>query len=210
MLEFVDCDNMTVDSCGLFGCGILGVQADYCSDINVRNTEIYECSQGGIQMWNVSGITIENVTFRDIGGRNTIYMNNCTDATVDGKRVIQDIAGGYSDSTVEQKETLGLQATVNDFANSYLNSERDTMQVYLAEGYEPTPWISEYECSNLYWFEITYEHVKAVREVGSLVFEVPFREWNGDYAEENDLRHLLVTVIEEDGTFKVSDCRVKE
>ena len=59
-------------------------------------------------------------------------------------------------------------------------------------------------------FEITYEHVKAVREVGSLVFEVPFREWNGDYAEENDLRHLLVTVIEEDGTFKVSDCRVKE
>ena len=209
VLEFHDCDAITVDNCGLFGCGILGVQADYCSDITVKNTEIYECSQGGIQLWNVDGVVLENVSFRDIGGRDSIYMNQCKNVTIDSQMVIGGEVGGYESSTPEQEDTFALQAAVNDFANSYLMNDREYMQIYLAEGYEPEPWETEYECSNLYWFEITYDHVLALREAGSMVFEVPFREWNGDWPEEEDLRYLLVTVIEENGFFKVSDCREK-
>ena len=98
----------------------------------------------------------------------------------------------------------------NDFANSYLNNDREYMQIYLAEGYEPELWPSEYECRNLYWFEITYDHVKALQEAGSVVYEVPFQEWNGDWVDVNDIRYLQITVIEEDGIFKVSNCQVKE
>lgn len=86
VLQFRDSDSILVDNCGLFGCGILGVSADYCSDITVSNCDIYECSQGGITMYSVKGVTIEKCTFRDLGGDN-IYFNGCTDVTVDGKEV---------------------------------------------------------------------------------------------------------------------------
>jgi hypothetical protein len=157
----------------------------------------------------VDGVSIENVSFREIGGRNTIYMNQCKNVTIDGRMTIGGEAGGFEASTPEQEDIFALQAAVNDFANSYLFNDREYMQIYLAEGYEPEPWVTEYEYSNLYWFEITYDHVRALREAGSLVFEVPFREWNGDWPEAEDLRYLLVTVTEENGFFKVSDCAEK-
>ena len=210
VLEFADCDGITVDNCGLFGCGILGVQADNCSNVIVQNSSIYECSMGAIEMRNVDGIVIEGTSFRDIGGRNIIRLSSCKNAMVDGTMVLQKESGSYEASTEEQEKTFALQAAVNDFANSYLNDDREYMQIYLAEGYEPEPHSSEYECRNLYWFEITYEHVKALKEAGSMVYEVPFQEWNGDWVDVNDVRYLQVTVIEEDGFIKVSNCQVKE
>ena len=209
VLEFTDCDSMTVDNCGLFGCGILGVQADYCSNITVKNTEIYECSQGGIQIWNVDGITIENVTFRDIGGRNTIYLNNCKNATIDGKKAIQNENGGYEASTLEQEETWTLNAVLNDFADAYLNNDTQNVAWHLADGYEPDSYVctaTQDAWPHALFFEVTYSHVVTLRREGTLTFEVPFRE----VTYEENIEYLLVTVIEEDGTFKVSDCKVKE
>ena len=209
VLEFHDSDAITVEGCGLFGCGILGVEADYCSDITVKNTEIYECSQGGINMRDVDGITIENVTFRDIGGRNTIYMSQCKNATIDGNKVIGSQTNGYQETTPEQEKTTALNSVVNGFASSYLRNEREYMQSYLASGYEPDAWVGSTEDSepNPMWFETTYSYVEALQQAGSAVFEVPFSEWtkNG----RGDTQYLLVTVIEEDGIFKVSDCQVK-
>lgn len=209
VLEFRDSDGITVDNCGLFGCGILGVQAENCSSVIVQNSTIYECSQGGIEMRNVDGIVIEGTSFRDIGGRNIIQLLNCKNAMVDGQLLLQYGAGSYQASTVEQEKTYALQATVNDFSNSYLYNEREFLQIYLAEGYEPEPWVTEYECTNLYWFEVTYDHVRELEKAGKLVFEVPFLEWNGTDVNEEDRRWLLVTVIVENGSYKVSDCREK-
>lgn len=82
---FLDnCDNMTVDNCGLFGCGILGVEAENCAGINVLNSEIYECSNGGIRMWETDNINIDKTTFRDLGGEELMFLN-CRNITVDGK-----------------------------------------------------------------------------------------------------------------------------
>ena len=209
VLEFQDSDGITVDTCGLFGCGILGVQAENCSNVIVQNSSIYECSQGGIEMRNVGGIVIEGTSFRDIGGRNTIRLTSCKNAMVDGQILLQDGFGSYEASTEEQERTFALQAVVNDFANCYLYNDREYMQVYLASGYEPEPWVTGYECINLYWFEITYDHVRELEKAGKMTFEVPFVEWNGTDVDENDRRYLLVTVSEENGSFKVSDCREK-
>lgn len=79
-----NCENMTVDNCGLFGCGILGVQSQNCTGVNVLNSEIYECSNGGIQMWDTQDVVIENTTFRDLGGEELMFQN-CQNITVDGK-----------------------------------------------------------------------------------------------------------------------------
>ena len=209
VLEFRDCDGITVDNCGLFGCGILGVQAENCSKVIVQNSTVYECSQGGIEMRNVDGIVIEGTSFRDIGGRNTIYLASCRNAMVDGEPVLMNESGLYQATTPEQEELFALERVVNDFANSYLYNDREYMQIYLAEGYEPEPWVTEFEYSSLFWMEISSAHVLQIRNSGSCVLEVPFMEWNGDWVDENDIRYLLVTVIEEEGLFRVSDCREK-
>lgn len=86
VLYFEDCDNVLVDNCGLYGCGILGVRAELCSAVAVTHCEIYECSQGGISMGNSSRIKIENCSFRDLGG-DAMYFYECRDVTVDGEQV---------------------------------------------------------------------------------------------------------------------------
>lgn len=86
VLYYEDCDNVLVNNCGLYGCGILGVRAELCSAIAVTGCEIYECSYGGIQMGNTSGIKIENCSFRDLGG-DALYFYECRDVLVDGKQV---------------------------------------------------------------------------------------------------------------------------
>ena len=207
VLEFHDSDAITVDNCGLFGCGILGVQADYCSDITVKNTEIYECSQGGVNLWNVDGITLTDVTFRDIGGNSIIYISQCKNVTIDGEKVIGETESGYHVSTPEQEKTHALNAVVNDFAMAWLAGEVEAIEWHLASGYTPEPWTGSSEAFTM-WFEAFYSHVQELQKAGSMVFEVPFRD--GFDTINKDPRYLLVTVIEEDGAFKVSDCRVKE
>ena len=86
VLYFEDSDNVLLNRCGLYGCGILGVRAELCSIIAVTGCEIYECSYGGIQMGNVSGIRIEGCSFRDLGG-DALYFYDCRDVQVDGTPV---------------------------------------------------------------------------------------------------------------------------
>lgn len=206
VLEFADCDGITVDNCGLFGCGILGVQADNCSNVIVQNSSIYECSIGGVNMHNVDSVVIEGTSFRDIGGDNVIYMSQCKNIVIDGEQVIGAESGNYRKTTPEQEKTSALNSVINSFSIAYLNGEEDFMQMYLASGYAPEPWSSSNEILRM-WFETSYSQVQALQKKGSMVFEVPFRDVG---AVDQDLRYLLVTVIEEDGFFKVSNCQVKE
>ena len=86
VLMFQGCEFVSIDNCGLFGCGILGVQAEGCTGITLRSSDIYECSNGGISMMDTTGITIEKCTFRDLGGNN-LMLSGCSDVTVDGEPI---------------------------------------------------------------------------------------------------------------------------
>lgn len=93
VLFFDCCTGALVENCGLYGCGILGVQAVLCNDVTVKHCDIYECSYGGIQMTDVIGVTLENNQFRDLGG-SKLSFTNCQKVTLDG----QTISGnGYID-----------------------------------------------------------------------------------------------------------------
>ena len=83
VIYFENCDKMTVDNCGLFGCGILGVQAAYSKNIMVQDSEIYECSYGGIRMDDSENIAINGCTFRDLGGPVFLFPG-CQNVTIDG------------------------------------------------------------------------------------------------------------------------------
>ena len=86
VLMFQNCEFISVDNCGLFGCGILGVEAQGCTGITLRKCDIYECSNGGVSMSDTTGITIEKCTFRDLGGNN-LMLYGCSDVTVDGEPI---------------------------------------------------------------------------------------------------------------------------
>lgn len=88
---FRDSDSVTVNNCSLYGCGTLGVDAEYSGDVTVTNCEIYECSYGGIRMWSVDGINIADCTFRDLGG-SSISFSDCKNAVLDG----ESVSGSYN------------------------------------------------------------------------------------------------------------------
>lgn len=62
------CHDCLINECGLYGCGVLGVWGENCQALQIINTDIYECSYGGIQLSACDGITVGGCTFRDLGG----------------------------------------------------------------------------------------------------------------------------------------------
>ena len=99
VLEFEDCMSMTVEDCGLFGCGIYGVWAMYTDDITVTGCEIYECSYGAVSLDQCAGAVFENNDIHDCAWP-TYDFYECADITVDGQAVTEntlnvDGAGPY-------------------------------------------------------------------------------------------------------------------
>lgn len=92
VLTFENCMNVTVNDCGMYGCGILGVNAANCTQITLRKCDIYECSYGGISMYGTTGIILQDCSFRDLGGNN-IQLSGCSDVTVDGEPIPGDYNG---------------------------------------------------------------------------------------------------------------------
>ena len=140
VLKFRDSDGIVVDSCGLFGCGILGIQAEYCSDIRVVNCDIYECSQGGIRMWNTSSIAIEDCTLRELGGE-AVWFGGCTGVTIDGE---PPVSLDNVDQVKDQETTrltsvmsvMELRETLQQFVRAYLRGDTDAMKACMAEPYD--------------------------------------------------------------------------
>lgn len=89
VILFRNCKNLLVDNCGLFGCGVIGVQAQRCENLQVVNSEIYECSQSGITLYDTNTVAISGTLIRDIGSEwdpNAPFyqFSNSSNITLDG------------------------------------------------------------------------------------------------------------------------------
>ena len=89
VLRFKECRNTSIENCGLYGCGILGVIAHGGEKLSILNSDIYECSDGGVSLVDVNGVNIENTTFRDLGGP-ALHVRKCQDAIMDEKPIPQE------------------------------------------------------------------------------------------------------------------------
>ena len=205
VLEFADCDQITVDNCGLFGCGILGVQTDNCAGVTVKNCDIYECSQGGILLRNTQDVTITDTTFRDIGGNYIMHFSACKNVTVDGEVLIGEAGGSEEIKTEEQEAVWSLYATYYDFAYYYLSNDKEQMTALLASTYSGD---GETYSDGENWanfqanLEITMEHVNEIERAGSMVFTVPFQETREGYQSE-EVQQLTYEIIREGDAYKV-------
>ena len=82
VLYFDLCDDAVIDGCALFGCGIMGITASNCADMNVSNTEIYDCEYGAVTL-NDSNAVFDSCDIHDNGGPDFQLYNST--AIVDGK-----------------------------------------------------------------------------------------------------------------------------
>ncbi len=82
VLYFDLCDDAVIDGCALFGCGIMGITASNCDDMNVSNTEIYDCEYGAVTL-NDSNAVLDNCDIHDNGGPD--FQLYGSTAIVDGK-----------------------------------------------------------------------------------------------------------------------------
>ena len=62
---FMNTQNVTVDGCGLYGCGTIGIDAQDCRDIQITNTAVYDCSQGAVYMNGCRNVTFDGCEIRD-------------------------------------------------------------------------------------------------------------------------------------------------
>lgn len=85
VLYFDLCDDAAIDGCALFGCGIMGITASSCTDMNVSNTEIYDCEYGAVTL-NDSNAVFDNCDIHDNGGPD--FQLYGSTAIVDGKEQI--------------------------------------------------------------------------------------------------------------------------
>ena len=84
VLYFQNCDQVMIEKTRLYGCGILGIQASYCSGLSVLRTEIYECSQGAGQFFQTDGISFTDCDVHDVPSPAFLFTE-CGDKTWNGE-----------------------------------------------------------------------------------------------------------------------------
>lgn len=106
VLKFEKTDNISIDGCSLFGCGILGVEASDCADISIINTEIFDCSYGAMNCYTCKKILLESCEIYRCGIKGAeaydlFYLQSCSDFSLNKCSVHDNYAqrlfsGGYS------------------------------------------------------------------------------------------------------------------
>ena len=83
VLYFNESSNVKVSGCSLYGCGVWGVTAIDSSDIAVKDTEIYDCSSGDINLSGCRNVSFENCDIHDNGLSRIV--NESSNVTMDGE-----------------------------------------------------------------------------------------------------------------------------
>lgn len=82
VLEFHDCEDIAVNNCRLFGCGVNGLTLKSCKGISANDTHFYGCSNWGIRLFDTQwALFIGCQIYSNTMG---IYMDEtCSDVTMD-------------------------------------------------------------------------------------------------------------------------------
>ena len=99
VLDFESCRTVSLEDCGLFGCGVEGISAWKCSGLSVKGSEIYECSYAGASFSACSGLSFEGCSIHDCDeGNDRIFLNDGSlswDGTLLGPGILLFGPDGY-------------------------------------------------------------------------------------------------------------------
>lgn len=80
VLRFESCSNISLEKCVLFGCGTYGIELVDCTDIEISNTTIRNCTYGIAIFNGVSNMTIRECLFTDNQGFDMVQLLGNIDA----------------------------------------------------------------------------------------------------------------------------------
>jgi len=125
VLNFQNCSEVTLQNMGLYGCGILGIQAANCSSLSVLQTEIYECSQGAGNFFQTDGIRFVDCDVHDVPSP-AFQFRECgdktwNDAPLTGLDDMYDVddSGALVKAELFYEEGLEYRGAVEDLANPF-------------------------------------------------------------------------------------------
>ncbi|MBO5550498.1 MAG: DUF1311 domain-containing protein [Lachnospiraceae bacterium] len=81
VLSFNDINGLDIDNCKLYGSGTYGIEAVYTYDINVKDTEIYECTYGLVSLRNTGLTVFDHCVMRDSSELSMINVTDGYDVT---------------------------------------------------------------------------------------------------------------------------------
>ncbi len=94
VLYFEGGSGIAVERCGLYGCGTIGVQARECTGLTVKDSDIYECSYGALNVHSCREVALTGCDIHDHGTRagqgealNLIEARYSEGITVDHNRI---------------------------------------------------------------------------------------------------------------------------
>ena len=94
VLNFDNCSDIMLYNMGLYGCGILGIQASYCAKMAINWTEIYECSQGAAAFFMTDGIAFDSCSIHDVPSP-ALRFNQCGDKTWNNEPVPEGLESAF-------------------------------------------------------------------------------------------------------------------
>lgn len=101
VLGFQGSQDILINNCGLYGCGVVGVWSERSKNIQIANCDIYECSWGGIYMVSCKDVTFSGNTIRDLGQEyegtridgTPFMLHDTTNITIDGVKMDDNYIG---------------------------------------------------------------------------------------------------------------------
>ena len=128
VLYFTNCTDVTVERCGLFGCGSMGVWAMNSSNVKITLSRIYECSDIAVYTDGCRNVLVEDCEIDHNGWQNEYTGASClfqayggTGFTVTGCRVHDNTANlllqcGYTRSAAFLSNRVEYNTLQNAFA----------------------------------------------------------------------------------------------
>lgn len=109
VLKLATSQSVTIEDCGLFGCGSYGIQAENSSGLSVTGTEIYECTNGILFMNDTEDAVFERCRFYDNAGM--FFLWGDTDVRIRNSEISRNegtlmYAGS---STCDEPDTMVLR-----------------------------------------------------------------------------------------------------
>ena len=91
------CDEVIISNCSLYGCGVIGFDAECCSNIELRNSEFFGCSEDGIRLCQSSDVEVKGCKIFENGLG--IYVDESDNVVFDDCRFFDNhghLFRGYS------------------------------------------------------------------------------------------------------------------
>ena len=112
VLNFMGTDGVMIENCSLYGCGVLGVSAANCSNMDIRFTEIHHCSFGAFSFNGCRSVNIESCNIHDIPG-NFYQIYDCRKVTAPCPELTEEQVRSFEEIGRKLAEHLHLRGIMD-------------------------------------------------------------------------------------------------